>query len=217
MTVVKHALASDPVWLQEAWKHKGLKEISGSRDNPTIVSFFKDVGHGWVQDDETAWCAAFVGAMLSAHDMPHTGSLAARSYLKWGAETKSPKRGDVVVFKRGNSSWQGHVAFYLGETAGRIYVLGGNQSNSVSVTSYPKSKLLGYRTPTTPLNSRTFIGAATAGTGSVAALVETGKSVQEGLQMTGLEWAIVAAGFLGVAGACLALYARRDDWLKKGT
>ena len=121
------------------------------------------------------------------------------------------------VFKRGNSSWQGHVAFYLGETAGRIYVLGGNQSNSVSVTSYPKSKLLGYRTPTTPLNSRTFIGAATAGTGSVAALVETGKSVQEGLQMTGLEWAIVAAGFLGVAGACLALYARRDDWLKKGT
>ena len=39
----------------------------------------------------------------------------------------------------------GHVAFYVGETATQIKVLGGNQSNSVSVANYPKSRLLGFR------------------------------------------------------------------------
>lgn len=216
MSIKKHKLDSDPAWLKVAWSYYGQKEIPGSRHNPVIVSFFKDVGHGWVKNDELAWCAAFVGACLAAVNLPHTGSLAARSYLQWGDRTTSPKRGDLVIFKRGNSSWQGHVAFYLGQTKTHIHVLGGNQANAVNVRAYSKGSLLGYRTTVAPSKSRTFVGATAAGTGSVMALVETGRQVQEGLQMTGLEWAIVAAGFLGVIGACVALYARRDDWLKKG-
>jgi uncharacterized protein (TIGR02594 family) len=128
--IQKRALASDPCWLKE---YNGIREIKGSKHNPTVVSFFKDVGHGWVKNDETAWCAAFVGACLAHCDMPHTGSLAARSYLQWGRKTTKPKRGDIVVFKRGNSTWQGHVAFYLGEASGRIYVLGGNQATALGL------------------------------------------------------------------------------------
>jgi uncharacterized protein (TIGR02594 family) len=145
MSVVKHALATDPAPLKLAWTHLGTKEVPGPKDNPTVVAYYEDAGHGWVKDDVVPWCAAFVGAMLHRTDLPHTKSLAARSYLSWGKKTTAPKRGDIVVFSRG-SSWQGHVAFYLGEANGRIWHLGGNQSDAVTVTSSPKYKVLGYRT-----------------------------------------------------------------------
>lgn len=220
MAIVKKELPDDPEWMKLAWQDNGEKEIRGSRDNPLVVAYFKDVGHGWVKDDETAWCAAFVGSMLSRCDMPHTGSLAARSYLQWGSKTTKPKRGDVVVFKRGNSSWQGHVAFYVGEEGNYVYVLGGNQSNAVNVRRYSKSKLLGYRTPVTPNTSRTYKAAALGGTAGLMTVVAEGTDIlreaQAGFEMTGTDWGIILAGLLGVGCAGCVCYARWDDWRKKG-
>ena len=82
--------------------------------NPKILQYFADVGHSEVKDDETAWCAAFVGAMLKRAGMPHTGKLNARSYLDWGDEValEDAQEGDIVVFWRGTpDGWQGHVGF----------------------------------------------------------------------------------------------------------
>lgn len=220
MAIVKHALASDPEWMKLAWKDYGQKEIKGSRDNPLVVQYFKDVGHGWVKDDETAWCAAFVGSCLARGDLPHTGSLAARSYLQWGSKTTRPTRGDIVVFKRGNSSWQGHVAFYVGQDQNYVYVLGGNQANAVNVRRYSKAKLLGYRTPTTLRTSRTYKAAATGGGVGLFTLVSQGtevaKEAQAGLEMTGTEWGVMAAALIGVVCAGVIIYARWDDWNRKG-
>ena len=124
----------------------GLKEYPGkSKDNPTIMEMFADLGHSWVKHDETPWCAAFVGAMLEEAGIKSTRKLNARSYLQWGQPIAKPKIGDVVIFKRGNKGWQGHVGFYAGETKYHIKVLGGNQSNAVNIRSYRKSKLLGFR------------------------------------------------------------------------
>lgn len=41
----------------------------------------------------------------------------------------------------------GHVGFYVGETKYHYLILGGNQSNSVCVKKYRKSRLLGFRWP----------------------------------------------------------------------
>jgi hypothetical protein len=41
----------------------------------------------------------------------------------------------------------GHVAFYISKTSSGIKVLGGNQSDAVNISTYPASKLLGYRIP----------------------------------------------------------------------
>lgn len=218
--VAKYELKSDPEWMKEAWKHKGIREIKGARDNPTIVSFFEDVGHGWVKDDETAWCAAFVGACLANDNQPHTGSLAARSYLQWGKKTTRPSRGDVVVFKRGNSSWQGHVAFYVGMAGAYVYVLGGNQRNTVSVARYPKSKLLGYRTPVTLGNSRTLKASLAGGGAAVAAGGAEVYGLLQGsandLAATGNDWLVMAAAAIGLVATSIIIYARWDDWFKKG-
>lgn len=124
----------------------GTKEIKGAVDNPTVVKMFADVGHSWVKDDKTAWCAAFVGSCLEQAGIKSTKKLNARSYLTWGDATDKPTVGDIVVFWRGKKNgWQGHVGFYINETQTHINVLGGNQSDMVNIQPYSKERLLGYR------------------------------------------------------------------------
>ena len=139
---------TEPAWMPLAKADLGLKEIVGRVHEAKVVQYFADVGHSWVTDDETAWCAAFVGSALERAGFHSTRALNARSYLEWGMLLEKPVPGCIVVFKRGDSAWQGHVAFYVGETKTKVKVLGGNQSNAVRVSSYPKAKLLGYRWPT---------------------------------------------------------------------
>jgi uncharacterized protein (TIGR02594 family) len=138
---------TEPAWLSAARKDLGLREIVGSKDEPRIVQFFAEAGNAWVKDDETAWCAAFVGAKLAEAGIKGTGKLNARSYLDWGQPLAKPTPGAITVFKRGSSSWEGHVALFLRDLGGTIEVLGGNQSNSVSIARYGKANLLGYRWP----------------------------------------------------------------------
>ena len=57
-------LHDQPPWLAAAWRELGQTEIAGKGDNARIVGYFRDAGHSTIVDDETAWCAAFAGAML---------------------------------------------------------------------------------------------------------------------------------------------------------
>src|SRR5215211_6690528 len=57
-----------------------LKEAQGPANNATIVEMFRVSGHPEVKDDETPWCAAFVGACLRLSGYKSSGSLGARSY-----------------------------------------------------------------------------------------------------------------------------------------
>jgi uncharacterized protein (TIGR02594 family) len=141
-------VAGDPAWLKNARELVGLKEIVGSKHEPKVLEFFAEAGHPEIHNDETAWCAAFANAMLRRAGYAGTGSLAARSFLTWGEGLKTPRPGCIAVFKRGNSTWEGHVAFFLRDLGDSIEVLGGNQGNAVSVTRMPKASLLGYRWPT---------------------------------------------------------------------
>ena len=115
-------------------------------DNPKVIQYFKDAGHPEVSTDATAWCAAFVGAMLTRSGVKPTGKLNARSYLDWGVpvDRKDAKPGDVVIFERG-TGWQGHVGFLVKDEGALIKTLGGNQSDAVSIKGQQASKLLGIR------------------------------------------------------------------------
>lgn len=127
----------------QAW---GERSVAGTQHNPIILWFFKLAGNAWVKDDETAWCAAFVGWVLAQAGYKNTGSLSARSYLTYGKEVKKPMFGCVVVLWREKiDSVYGHVGFFIRETTDSVYLLGGNQSNEVNITKFPKSRVLGYR------------------------------------------------------------------------
>ncbi|MEM1284496.1 MAG: TIGR02594 family protein [Pseudomonadota bacterium] len=138
---------ADPAWLREAERHLGTREWSGRRHNPVVVRFFAKAGFGGIRDDETPWCAAFINAIMATCRLPTTGKLTARSFLAWGEPLQQPKRGAVAIFRRGRSNWQGHVGLVVGDDATHLTILGGNQSNAVTLARYPRSKLLGLRWP----------------------------------------------------------------------
>jgi uncharacterized protein (TIGR02594 family) len=139
--------AAEPLWLKNARSLLGLKEIVGSRHEAKVLEFFAEAGHPEIHDDETAWCAAFANAMLRRAGYAGTGSLAARSFLTWGEALKAPRPGCIVVYKRGNSAWQGHVNFFTRKDGNKIYGIGGNQSNAVTETPSNEADVLGYRWP----------------------------------------------------------------------
>lgn len=206
-------MASEPKHLVLARKDLGLKEVVGKKHNPKILAYFKDVGHGRIVDDETAWCAAFVGAKLEKAGLRSTKSLLARSYLKWGKRTTNPKPGDIVVLKRGKSTWQGHVGFYLADLGDRIQILGGNQKNAVNVASFPKKDLLGYRTPDTLKTSGVVRGTTTATAGGVIIAAEPAAEIVTQLQeadgyISAGTWFSFLIGAMIVASALYALYHR---------
>lgn len=124
----------------------GVKGQPGATHNSQILRYFLYAGFKQIKDDETAWCAAFVNWALVRAGLEGTKSLMARSFLKYGYPTLAPKLGDLAVFWRGSKdSAFGHVGFFIKETKDAVYVLGGNQSNAVNITPFPKSQLLGYR------------------------------------------------------------------------
>lgn len=122
----------------------GVKEFKGAKENPRIIEYHSTV-HLAAKSDEISWCSSFVNwCFRECGIKDRTFSAAAISWRKWGIETKEPKVGDICIFRRKNSTWQGHVGFYTKETKDKILVLGGNQGNEVSYQWYPKNGRLIY-------------------------------------------------------------------------
>lgn len=129
-------------------QYYATKETIGPVDNPVIVGWFKEIGHSWVKDDETAWCSCFVNWLAMKQGLERSGKLDARSWLKVGEHLhlSDVRLGDVVVFWREDpKSWKGHVGLYAGRDLYNVYVLGGNQDNMVNIKGYPREQLLGMR------------------------------------------------------------------------
>jgi uncharacterized protein (TIGR02594 family) len=141
-------VTNEPLWLTLARAEIGTKEAPGYANNPIVQGYYVDAGAGKLPDS-VPWCAAFVGAMLRRAGISPSGYLAARSYLKWGKVLSSPRLGCVVVFRRGGSPWQGHVAFFLSSRPGALSVLGGNQDDAVNIKTYQSRLVLGFRWPLT--------------------------------------------------------------------
>ena len=111
-----------------------------------MLQYFDEIGHQWVKNDDTAWCAAFLNWVLKTAKKGNTGSLLARSFLKYGVSTKIPELGDIVVLWRiAPTSLYGHCGLYIREINGYVYVLGGNQANAVNISAFPRSQVLDFR------------------------------------------------------------------------
>jgi len=133
-------------WIDVARRYIGQEEISGAASNKIISGFFKTV-LGQELPDETPWCAVFVNACLLEAGEPSTRAALARSFLSYGMSLEGPRVGAIVVFPRGKDPTAGHVGFVVKIEGGKIFVLGGNQSNSVSIQTFNASSAVGYRWP----------------------------------------------------------------------
>jgi len=125
----------------------GIKEVPGSDDNPQILAML-NLDKIWPEHDEIPWCSGFVNYICWILDIRRSKSLMARSWLDIGMSIKleNAKVGsDIVILRRGNNPVSGHVGFYSGRSDHVIYLLGGNQSNTVSVNGYSINRLLDIR------------------------------------------------------------------------
>ena len=141
---------TEPDHISIAYALLGYSENTHNRDLKLLLGF---------NPSYTEWCAAFINKVLEASgqesvdSLGHKYPLLARSYLSYGEMILEDELivGDILIFKRGNVSWKGHVGFYIGTEyiRGKKYyrVLGGNQSNEVNISLYSERKLLGIRRP----------------------------------------------------------------------
>ena len=137
-----------------AQRFVGIKEVRGELDNPQIMAMLQ-LDMKWPEDDEVPWCSAFVNYICWLLRLPRSKSLRARSWLTVGYSVAHPQPGfDIVIFKRGRVPQPGpdvldapgHIGFYAGwQDNNFISVLGGNQANTVRVSSYPATALLDIR------------------------------------------------------------------------
>ena len=132
-------------FLQISLKEMNVKEVKGKNHNPRILQYHNATSLK-ASTDEIAWCSAFANWVVKKAGLTGTNSARARSWETWGEELKKPIPGCIIVFSRGSNPYLGHVAFYLYETSKYIYCIGGNQSDSVSIARYPKSRVVCYRT-----------------------------------------------------------------------
>jgi uncharacterized protein (TIGR02594 family) len=134
-------------WYDEARKELGIRE---GRDDAEILKLFREAGHPEIDGSDTAWCAAFAGAMLQRAGYKPSGSLMARSYVGYGMQLGNPKIGCIAVLWRGSPhSSEGHVGFVNSFDDDTVALVGGNQGSSgvVSIECFPRSRVLCFRWP----------------------------------------------------------------------
>jgi uncharacterized protein (TIGR02594 family) len=135
-------------WIAVGLEKRGLMETG--KDKPELVKFLKSDGESVGDPAKIPWCGDFVQTCL-ALTLPNEplprNPYWARNWGKWGVECK-PTFGAVVVFSRGSA---GHVAFIMGESRNQAnwIILGGNQSNRISVVAKSKENTLAIRWPAT--------------------------------------------------------------------
>jgi len=127
----------------------GVREVPGLRSNPYIQGWIYSAAQ-WLNPDDskTAWCGCFRAALA---DITGTQIVpAAFRALSWTSYGRSIRkvcpakwpRGATVILKRKGGY---HVGLLHAAAPGEVYILGGNQSDSVSIALYAESAVLDVR------------------------------------------------------------------------
>jgi uncharacterized protein (TIGR02594 family) len=144
----------------------GTNELPGGASNAVIDAWADEINAAHPRtiqgfsDDSVPWCGLF--AAIVAHRAGEelvTNPLWARNWAKFGeavaentgsesnprlrfVEGRAASLGDVLVYVRGGG---GHVGFYIAEDGAHYHTLGGNQSDSVTITRVAKARCIAIR------------------------------------------------------------------------
>lgn len=127
----------------------GQTEIKGSKDNPRIRwyhTFSKNIGSK-EHPDEVPWCSSLLNACAAMTGMKGTGSALAKSWINYGEGKTVAEAGDIVVIRRSDGGFHVCLAneYFNPASQSFFWAIGGNQSNSVNVTSYRTKDVLAIR------------------------------------------------------------------------
>lgn len=141
---ISSSVVVEPDWLRWARAELGEREVPGKKSNARIIEY-RTIGmttdDAGTEDGSRPWCADFTNAALEASGVHGTRSGMARSFERSDHFVKlsGPALGCIVTFWReSKASGKGHVGFYVGETANRVRVIGGNQADAVSIAAFSR-------------------------------------------------------------------------------
>ena len=134
-----------PKLVSAGLQYLGIKEIPGSASNPVILQMAKELKVDTIYtNDDIAWCSLFISYLCQITGKPLPGNdvelLRAASFVNWGNQVirGQEQLGDILIFTRPGGN---HVSLYIAESDHSFHCLGGNQSNSVSITEISKYRL----------------------------------------------------------------------------
>lgn len=148
-----------PRHLLKALELYGVTETVGSKNNPVIMGWAKELGLEKIYNaDSIPWCGLYAAIIIhragrSVVDKP----LWALNWNNFGVKVNQPMLGDILTFSRNGG---GHVGLYVGEDKVAYHVLGGNQGDKVSIVRIGKDRLSQARRPaynSQPTNIRKVI------------------------------------------------------------
>lgn len=123
-----------------------IYERPGSASHP-FISWCHEATNLKDTSDDVPWCSSFLSRMCWLLRLPRSKSAMARSWLDIGQaiplNVATPDY-DVVIMKRGAPP-SGHVGLYAGVDGDRVRLIGGNQSNGITIASFPITDVLGVR------------------------------------------------------------------------
>lgn len=136
-----------PRTIQEGLALIGTIEKAGPASNPVIMSWAKELGlASTYSDDAVPWCGLFAAFVTKRAGKDVVGGpLWAKNWTKFGVAPPAAGLGDVLVFQR--SGGGGHVGFYVAEDGHAFHVLGGNQSDAVTIARIAKARCIAFRRP----------------------------------------------------------------------
>jgi uncharacterized protein (TIGR02594 family) len=144
----------------------GTNELPGSASNAVIDAWADEINEAHPRtvqgfsDDSVPWCGLFAAIVVHrAGEKLVTNPLWARNWAQFGgsvagnignesnptlrfAEGRAASLGDVLVYVRQGG---GHVGFYVAEDDAHYHTLGGNQSDSVTITRVAKARCIAVR------------------------------------------------------------------------
>jgi uncharacterized protein (TIGR02594 family) len=151
-----------PDWLDTMRAITGLSEVPGQGDNEKILGMAKSIAKAYPEmasycaqyrHDATPWCGLCVAyCMTQAGVRPVFGETDTDKFLwarawddpRWGDVLDEPRPGCVVVMSRQGG---GHVTLFESATGSSYHCRGGNQSDAVNVSTYPKSSVIALMWP----------------------------------------------------------------------
>lgn len=135
---------NEPVWVRQARKYNGLKEIKGPKHNIMILKWLKDI-NAWYANDEEAWCGTFLGGIFTEVKIPIPAlAMTAKRWATWGQPVEVCVGAVGVKTRKGG----GHVTLIIGRTAdGFLLGLGGNQNDGVNIAKFDPSTFIAFRYP----------------------------------------------------------------------
>lgn len=124
----------------------GESPLAGKATNKNIAEFLKATTYPGPFEDEVPWCSAFLVWIFKECGIPTNANAAALSWLNFGRQTDQPRLGDIVVLAwPQNPPRNAHVGIFIRETTNLVYVLAGNQNNTVDISPWRKRSVVQYR------------------------------------------------------------------------